>query len=39
MRDRRERRQDGAVVLNSVRRKQKDDGNLNIGYDVITDKY
>jgi chaperonin GroEL len=31
--------QDGAVVLNSVRRKQEEDGNMNIGYDVITEKY
>ena len=30
---------DGAVVLETVRRKQAETGNLNLGYDVITGEY
>jgi chaperonin GroEL len=30
---------DGAVVLDTVRRKQQDSGNLNLGYDVIGNEY
>jgi chaperonin GroEL len=30
---------DGSVVLENVRRAQKEQGNLNIGYDVISEKY
>jgi chaperonin GroEL len=31
--------QDGAVIIDSVRRMQKDEKNDKIGYDVITDKF
>jgi len=31
--------QDGSVVLEGVRRNQKESGNSKIGYDVISDKY
>ncbi|MFP3854084.1 MAG: chaperonin GroEL [Anaerolineales bacterium] len=31
--------QDGAVILDTVRRTQKDKGSTNIGYDVLTDEY
>jgi len=30
---------DGSVVLETVRRKQDETGNLNIGFDVITEEY
>jgi chaperonin GroEL len=30
---------DGSVILESVRRMQKETGNLNIGYNVITEQY
>jgi len=30
---------DGSVVLANVKRAQQEQGNLNIGYDVITDEY
>src|SRR4030042_3488927 len=30
---------DGSVVLDTVRRTQKEKKNLNIGYDVITEKF
>jgi chaperonin GroEL len=30
---------DGAVVLESVRRRQKDGGNKHIGYDVLNNEY
>ncbi len=30
---------DGSVVLENVRRAQKEKGNLNIGYDVISEEY
>ncbi len=31
--------QDGSVILDTVRRKQRDENDLNIGYDVITEEY
>jgi chaperonin GroEL len=31
--------QDGSVILEGIRRKQKEEGNLNIGFDVITEEY
>jgi chaperonin GroEL len=31
--------EDGAVVIESVRRQQEESKNKNLGYDVITDKY
>jgi chaperonin GroEL len=31
--------QDGSVILEGIRRKQKEDGNLNIGFDVLTEEY
>ena len=30
---------DGSVILDSVRRKQQEDGNINIGYNVISEEY
>jgi chaperonin GroEL len=30
---------DGSVILDSVRRKQKEDKNINIGYNVISEEY
>jgi chaperonin GroEL len=30
---------DGAVIIDNVRRAQKDQGNGNIGYDVISESY
>jgi chaperonin GroEL len=30
---------DGAVILENIRRKQQEEGNLNVGYDVILDEY
>jgi chaperonin GroEL len=30
---------DGSVILEGIRRAQKEQGNLNIGYDVIQDEY
>ena len=30
---------DGSVVLETVRRTQKEQGNLHIGYDVIKEEY
>ncbi len=30
---------DGAVILEQVRREQKDKGNLNIGYDVLAEEF
>jgi chaperonin GroEL len=31
--------QDGSVILEGIRRGQKEQGNLNLGYDVLTDEY
>jgi chaperonin GroEL len=31
--------QDGSVILEGIRRKQKEEGNLNIGFDVLTEEY
>jgi chaperonin GroEL len=31
--------QDGAVVLETVRRMHKDNGNINVGYNVISEEY
>jgi len=31
--------QDGSVIIEAVRRHQKDEGNLNIGYNVLTEQY
>lgn len=31
--------QDGSVILENVRRQQKDKGNLNIGYNVLSSEY
>jgi chaperonin GroEL len=31
--------EDGAVAVQEVRRRQKDSGNLNIGYNVMTEDY
>jgi chaperonin GroEL len=30
---------DGSVILDNVRRKQQEDGNINIGYNVISEEY
>jgi chaperonin GroEL len=30
---------DGSVILEGIRRAQKEQGNLNMGYDVIQDEY
>ncbi|HHH81738.1 MAG TPA: molecular chaperone GroEL, partial [Chloroflexi bacterium] len=30
---------DGAVIIETVRRKQKEDGNKHIGYDVLNEEY
>jgi chaperonin GroEL len=30
---------DGAVVLESVRRSHKENGNINVGYDIISEEY
>jgi chaperonin GroEL len=31
--------QDGSVILEGIRRKQKEEGNLNIGFDVLKEEY
>jgi chaperonin GroEL len=31
--------QDGSVILQNVRRQQKEQNNINIGYDVLTEEY